>query len=133
MWPHYIYCRNYNYKQFGDFINVDLVNNPELVATDAVISFRSALWFWMTTQNPKPSCHNVMTGGWTPSANDVANGRTATFGMTTLIINGGLECGPGASNQSGNLSRQNYYISICGQLNVDSPGGGTSCAAMRPY
>lgn len=41
---------------------VDLVGNPDLVATDPVVSFRTAFWFWMTAQPPKPSCHAVATG-----------------------------------------------------------------------
>jgi chitinase len=47
---------------------VDLVGNPDLVATDPVVSFRTAFWFWMTAQPPKPSCHAVATGQWTPTA-----------------------------------------------------------------
>jgi len=47
---------------------VDLVGNTDLVATDPVVSFRMAFWFWMTAQPPKPSCHAVATGQWTPTA-----------------------------------------------------------------
>ena len=61
-------------------IGADLLNNPDLVATDPVISFKTSLLFWMTTQSPKPSCHDdtksrktigcSVTGGWVPSSND---------------------------------------------------------------
>ncbi|KAG6545340.1 hypothetical protein Mapa_013189 [Marchantia paleacea] len=125
---------NYNYKQCGDSaaVSQDLLNNPDLVAQNGVISFKTALWFWMTAQSPKPSCHAVLTGGWTPSASDSSTGRTATFGMTTVIINGGLECGSGASNPSGNTSRMNLFSTMCSTFGV-SPGSGTSCASMQPY
>jgi len=83
---------NYNYGQVGAVLGLDLLNTPSLVTSDGVVAFRTALWFWMTAQSPKPSAHAVMTGGWTPSAGDVAAGRTVGFGMTINIINGGLEC-----------------------------------------
>ncbi|BBN09525.1 basic endochitinase B [Marchantia polymorpha subsp. ruderalis] len=125
---------NYNYKQCGDSpaVNLNLVNNPDLVAQSGVTAFKAAFWFWMTPQSPKPACHAVMTGGWTPSSSDSAAGRTATFGMTTVIINGGLECGSGASNPTGNTNRVGYFNSMCSAFGV-SPGSGTSCASMTPY
>ncbi|KAM7520005.1 hypothetical protein LguiB_018967 [Lonicera macranthoides] len=52
----------YNYEQAGRAIGVDLVNNPDLVATDPTISFKTAIWFWMTPQGNKPSSHDVITG-----------------------------------------------------------------------
>ena len=59
--------RQSNYQQAGDAIGADLVGNPDLVSTDPVISFKTAIWFWMTAQSPKPSCHDVILGNWTPS------------------------------------------------------------------
>lgn len=52
-----------SYIQAGKALGVDLLNQPDLVAQDAVLAFKTALWFWMTPQFPKPSCHDVMTGG----------------------------------------------------------------------
>ena len=65
---------NYNYGQAGVALGIDLLNNPDLVATDPVVSFKTALWFWMTAQAPKPSCHDVMTGQFQPSAADFGRG-----------------------------------------------------------
>ncbi|KAK6922531.1 Glycoside hydrolase, family 19, catalytic [Dillenia turbinata] len=53
----------------------------------------------MTPQSPKPSCHAVMTGGWTPSSADTAAGRVPGYGVATNIINGGVECGKGSNPQ----------------------------------
>jgi len=83
---------NYNYGQVGDALGINLLANPDLVKTDGAIALQTALWFWMTPQSPKPSCHAVMTGGWTPNSDDASNGRAPGFGMTINIINGGLEC-----------------------------------------
>jgi basic endochitinase B len=66
---------------------VDLLSNPELVATGPVMSFKTALWFWMTPRDNKPSCHAVITGQWTPTAADVAAGRVPGYGVITNIIN----------------------------------------------
>ncbi|KAJ6740513.1 CHITINASE-RELATED [Salix purpurea] len=53
---------NYNYGLAGQAIGVDLINNPDLVATGPVISFKTAIWFWMTPQANKPSSHDVIIG-----------------------------------------------------------------------
>ncbi|KAF2301221.1 hypothetical protein GH714_020936 [Hevea brasiliensis] len=83
---------NYNYGQCGQALGLDLLNNPDLVATDRVISFKAAIWFWMTPQFPKPSCHDVITGQWSPTGHDISAGRAPGYGVITNIINGGLEC-----------------------------------------
>ncbi|GJR46444.1 chitin-binding, type 1 protein [Tanacetum coccineum] len=90
---------NYNYGLFGRTINTDLINNPDLLATDPTISFRSAIWFWMTPQDNKPSSHAVITGSWSPSAADRSAGRISGYGVITNIINGGLECGKGQNDK----------------------------------
>ncbi|KAH0980480.1 hypothetical protein GBA52_007657 [Prunus armeniaca] len=89
----YLDYRNHNHGQCGKAIGADLLTNPDLVATDPVISFKTALWFWMTPQSPKPSCHDVITRRWNPSGADKSAGPG--YGVTTNIINGGLECGKG--------------------------------------
>ncbi|MQL87234.1 hypothetical protein Taro_019772 [Colocasia esculenta] len=49
----------------------------------------------MTPQSPKLSCHDVITGRWTPSPADQAAGRVPGFGLLTNIINGGWSAGMG--------------------------------------
>jgi chitinase len=87
---------NYNYGAFSTAAFGDkevLLKNPGLVASDPILAYKAALWFWMTAQAPKPSCHDVMQGTWQPSKRDASLGRAPGYGMTTNIINGGLECG----------------------------------------
>ncbi|XP_065623223.1 endochitinase-like, partial [Quercus suber] len=86
---------NYNYASAGKAIGEDLINNPDSVTTDMVISFQTAIWFWKTPQGNKPSSHNVIIGKWTPSPADRSTGRVPGYGVITNIINGGLECGRG--------------------------------------
>ncbi|XP_073011512.1 endochitinase-like [Typha latifolia] len=108
---------NYNYGPAGEAIGVDLLNDPDLVATDPIISFKTALWFWMTQQPPKPSCHSVITDQWTPLAGNVSAGWLPGYGVITNIINGGIECGHGPDDRVKN--RIGYYQRYCDILGVD--------------
>jgi len=88
---------NYNYGQFSKFLFNDqgiLLNDPDSLQRDGVIAFKSALWFWMMPQCPKPSCHQVMHGQWLPQvgAYSTAKMYQQGFAHTNNIINGGLEC-----------------------------------------
>lgn len=121
---------NYNYGAAGQALGVDLLSNPDLVKSDGAISFQTALWFWMTPQPPKPSCHAVMSGDWTPSADDGNKGLTPGFGMTINIINGGLECGI-PTNQKVE-SRVSFYRQFSQMLGVNADDN-VYCNGMRPY
>ncbi|MBA0799319.1 hypothetical protein Gohar_009842 [Gossypium harknessii] len=123
---------NYNYGQFGESIGQkeELLQHPEVLKTNVTLSFMSAFWFWMTAQPPKPSCHSVMTGEWIPSANDVAAGRLPGYGVTTNIINGGLECGHGPDYRV--ESRIKFYERYCDILGV-SYGPDLDCYNQRPF
>uniref|UniRef100_A0A2P2LEU5 Uncharacterized protein MANES_11G106100 n=1 Tax=Rhizophora mucronata TaxID=61149 RepID=A0A2P2LEU5_RHIMU len=121
---------NYNYGQCGSALGMDLLNDPDLVATDPVISFKTAIWFWMTEQSPKPSCHDVIIGSWSPSAADSAAGRKPGYGMVTNIINGGLECGQGWNAQVEN--RIGFYKRYCELFEV-SYGDNLDCHNQRPF
>ncbi|XVF45651.1 hypothetical protein PTKIN_Ptkin02bG0224000 [Pterospermum kingtungense] len=121
---------NYNYGQFGSYLGVDLLNNPDLLATDAVISFKSAFWFWMTAQPPKPSCHDVIIGAWTPSDCNLASGRVPGYGVITNIINGGIECGQGSNPYV--EDRIGFYKRYCDMLGV-SYGDNLDCYSQTPF
>ncbi|GLT82557.1 hypothetical protein SLE2022_009210 [Rubroshorea leprosula] len=121
---------NYNYGPAGNAINYNLLNDPDAVATDATISFKTALWFWMTPQSPKPSCHDVITGQWTPSATDTAAGRVPGYGVITNIINGGIECGKGPNAQV--ADRIGFYQRYCDLLKVGY-GDNLDCYNQQPF
>ncbi|XP_010268232.2 PREDICTED: endochitinase EP3-like [Nelumbo nucifera] len=61
---------NYNYGAAGRSIGFDGLRDPEIVARDAVVSFKTAFWFWMNNVHP-------VTG--------------QGFGATIRVINSG-EC-----------------------------------------
>ncbi|KAJ7978675.1 Chitinase [Quillaja saponaria] len=121
---------NYNYGQCGEALGLDLLNNPDLVATDPVISFKTAIWFWMTPQSPKPSCHDVIIGEWIPSEVDKLAGRLPGYGTTTNIINGGLECGIGPDSRVEN--RIGFYKTYCDLFGIEF-GDNLDCFNQRPF
>ncbi|KAJ7565361.1 hypothetical protein O6H91_02G057300 [Diphasiastrum complanatum] len=121
---------NYNYGQAGVALGFDDINNPDLVASDAMISFKTAIWFWMTPQAPKPSCHAVIIDEWKPTTTDIAAKRTPGFGVTTNIINGGLECGRGSDPRV--LDRVGYFERYCAILGVH-PGKNLDCATQKSF
>jgi len=121
---------NYNYGAASPSVGSDILCNPDKVAEDPVLGFKTAIWFWTTPQYEKPSCHDVMVGRWSPSANDVAKGRKPGFGQTINIINGGYECGAKWGEQGQN--RVTYYKDFCRALKV-SPGENLDCKGATPY
>ena len=132
---------NYNYGQVSEFLygNKDtLLKTPEKVTQDGALAFQTAMWFWMTPQNPKPSAHDVMVGNWTPSCFDEDRNREAGFGMTVNIINGGLECGGGTENQKV-VNRIGHYTRHSGILGVGRDLEGTNtcnacgCAGQQSF
>lgn len=121
---------NYNYGAAGRALGEDLLTNPDLVKSDGAIAFATALWFWMTPQPPKPSCHDVMSGHWNPTPDDEARGRIPGFGMTINIINGGLECGQSTDERV--ERRVSFYRQFCQILEVTA-GSNVYCNLMQPY
>ncbi len=131
-WGKYYYGRgpiqltwNYNYGQFSKFLYNDkqiLLDDPDALERDGVLALKSAIWFWMMPQCPKPSCHQVMHDLWTPEAGDYAGGSrmySKGFAHTNNIINGGLECR--SSSSSGFTEKVylrselfKYYMGIMG-------------------
>ncbi|MCI02172.1 class Ib chitinase [Trifolium medium] len=125
-----LYYSNYNYGLAGKAINEDLSNNPDLLSTNSTVSFKSAIWFWMTAQGNKPSSHDVIIGNWRPTAIDMAAMRVPGYGVITNIINGGLECGRGQDNRVDD--RVGFYRSYCQILGL-SPGDNLDCNNQLPF
>ncbi|WDF54079.1 chitinase [Mucilaginibacter sp. KACC 22063] len=127
------YNGNYGYASdciFGD--EKVLLNKPSLVETDPVVAFKTAIYFWMTSQTKKPSAHDVMTGKWQPTAADIAKGRKPGFGMTINIINGEVECNHG-ENMYNMTDRIGFYQYFLKKLGVSDPNCACSCGSMKPY
>ncbi|MDP4263080.1 MAG: chitinase [Bacteroidota bacterium] len=125
---------NYNYGQFSEawFGTKDsLLIHPEWLSRDPVLSFASAIWFWMTAQPPKPSCHDIMTGKWKPNKDDISNNRLPGFGATVNVINGGVECGIQKELEK-TAYRYDYYKYFCNYFHVQ-PGENISCLSQKPF
>lgn len=94
---------NYNYGAAGKSIGFDGLKNPERVAQDAVVAFKTALWYWMN------NVHQVVPQG---------------FGATTRAINGDQECN--GRNSGAVNARAGYYRDYCRKFGVD-PGNSLTC------
>ncbi|XP_041016567.1 chitinase 10 [Juglans microcarpa x Juglans regia] len=121
---------NFNYGPAGKALGFDGLRNPEIVANNSLIAFKTALWFWMTEQKPKPSCHDVMVGRYVPTEADTAANRTAGYGLVTNIINGGLECG--IPNDGRVSDRIGYFKRYAELFNVDT-GPNLDCENQKSY
>jgi len=103
---------NFNYEAAGQAIGQDLLDNPNLVSTNAAISWETALWYWMTQTGPGTmTAHNAMVNG-------------SGFGQTIWAINGSVECNGGDTAEM--QDRVNDYESFTSILGV-SPGGNLTC------
>jgi len=101
-------------------VNADILNNPNLVDTDGVITWKTALWFWLD--------HGL---DWDPpksTPHDHIGPNGPGFGETTRDINGGLECGQGVGTQGYNamMDRVNIYNTFLSNLGV-SDGRTKTC------
>ncbi|XP_020703899.2 chitinase 3, partial [Dendrobium catenatum] len=120
---------NFNYGRAGQYLGSDLLNDPATVQKNATVAFMTAMWFWMTTQPPRPSCHDVITGQWVPSSNDTAAGRLPGFGVITNIVNRG-ECGHGYDGRV--AGRIGFYSRYCQILGTDT-GDNLDCYNQQPF
>ncbi len=103
---------NFNYKAAGDYLGQNLLGNPNLVSSNATISWRTAIWYWMTQNGPGTMTpHNAMVG-------------SRGFGQTIRSINGSLECG--GKNPGAVQSRVSKYQQFTGIIGV-AQGGNLYC------
>ncbi|RYE18515.1 MAG: hypothetical protein EOP51_21810 [Sphingobacteriales bacterium] len=127
------YNGNYGYASHCIFGNKDsLLKHPELIETNAVVAFKTAIYFWMTPQSPKPSAHDAITGIWQPNAADKSKGRLPGFATTINIINGALECGKG-EEQANMLDRIGFYRHFLTRLGAKDDNCVCSCGKMVAY
>lgn len=126
---------NFNYGQFSQAMYGDvnvLLKQPQLVA-DTWLNLASAIFFYVQPQPPKPSMQAVIDGSWQPNDADKANGLVPGFGVTTQIINGGVECG-GSTEIAQSLNRISYYQEFAKQLGVPVPANEVlGCKGMKQF
>eukprot|EP00253_Pinus_taeda_P033223 PITA_33223 len=98
---------NTNYGGAGKYLDVNLLNNPGILAQDGLTSWKSALWFW----NVNSYCHTAITSD-------------QGFGATIQAINGALDCIGKATDKVND--RINHYTNYCSQFGVN-PGNNLQC------
>ena len=112
---------NYDYGAFGQYYYQDpdlLLYNPNMLVQDSEAAFASAIWYWMTERDGKPSAHDVMIlGNYTdgPEFSVSEEGRYPGFGMTINVTRGESECGA-AYDHDANRNRIGFYITYLNTL-----------------
>lgn len=125
---------NYNYGLCSDVLYGDssiLLNNPEKVAEDGVLGFMTGIWFWMTPQPPKPSCHEVITGIWQPKENGANAKYNGNFGLTIIIINN--EAGQSENGTGAVARRAKYYRIFADKMGADIKGEQCDTVGMTTF
>ncbi len=107
---------NFNYGAAGSALGLNLLGNPDLVAQDSTVAWKTALWYWMTQTGPGTMTpHNAMV-------------NSAGFRETIRSINGSIECNQPAGSL-GNQEMQNrvtYYTNFTSILGVPT-GSNLTC------
>jgi predicted chitinase len=99
---------NYNYCSAGTALGLDLLHDPDLVSRDPVITWKTAVWFWMTRGSP--TSHAAITASPTG------------FGLTIKAINGGQDCNMGGYGVGRSVTtRVDLYMDYLRRLGGD-PG-----------
>lgn len=101
---------SYNYFEAGEAVGINYCDEPDLVATDEVHGWASALWFWTSsTDSTGTTCEDYVA--------------RRSFGGTLKTINGGFEC-PSSSYGEGYLerveSRLDDYCQAATAFNVEA-------------
>jgi len=107
---------NYNYGAAGAALGLPLLQDPDLVARDATVAWKTAIWFWMT-----------QTGAGRMTAHAaIANG--IGFGETIRTINGALECNqPAGSIGNNQMQTRVRYFQEFATLLGTTTGSNLSC------
>lgn len=107
---------NFNYLHAGQALGLDLWGNPDLVATDATVAWKTALWYWMERTGPATmTAHEAMQGG-------------IGFGGTIRAINGIVECDqPGDATAQRRIARRLAFYTQAAQVLEVSRGANLGC------
>ena len=106
---------NYNYSAAGNALGLDLLHNPDLVATNSAVAWKTALWFWMTQSGQTAlTPHQAISGG-------------QGFGATIRAINGGIECNAIGVGHDEMQDRVNIYTNFTRLLGVSTGSGALGC------
>ena len=126
---------NYNYGLCSDVLFGDsskLLNDPDLIERDGKLGFMTGIWFWMTPQPPKPSCHQVITGTWQPKSPDAPNAAyNGNFGLTIIIINN--EAGQSENGAGAVARRARYYRIFSQKMGADISGDHCDTVGMGTF
>jgi hypothetical protein len=107
---------NYNYGQAGDYLGIPtLLSNPDQVATDPAVAWRTSMFFWMAWKDKDKN--SLLLG---PHYRFLHDG----FGGSLRAVNGALECGVGNAAAEQRRSKYRTLCTLLGtvaEANLDCP------------
>ena len=106
------------------------LNNPEYMVANRNM-WKSALFSYMTPQNPTPSMHDIVTGLWIPSLNEINSNFGNTFGTTVFVLRKYSACGGGFAEDAEALERADYYAHFLDALGAEPENLSNICRDMN--
>lgn len=70
-----------------------LIEDPTLLATDPVTFWLAGLKTWMIPSNGLPAPHNIITGQWEPTDDELDIGLSDGMGAVSSLLYGAEQCG----------------------------------------
>lgn len=125
---------NYNYGLCSDVLFGDssiLLNDPDMLERDGILGLMTGIWFWMTPQPPKPSCHQVITGIWQPKPGAPNESYNGNFGLTIIIINN--EAGQSETGAGAVARRARYFRLFAAKMGADITGEHCDTVGMTTF
>jgi len=127
---------NYNYGFFSELIFGDknvLLQNPERVSEEGELGIMSAIWFWMTPQAPKASCHDIMLNYFVPDATGSFSVYYNCFGLTIVVVNGKYEADKYPSEWPQVATRIDFYKRYTSTLGANIDGEKLDTKGFPPW
>ncbi|MCL2598931.1 MAG: chitinase [Firmicutes bacterium] len=135
---------NFNYGLVSGIVYGDkkvLLDDPsrvingdfDLFTEQGSLAFETGILFWMMPQPPKASCSDVMSNRYVLTDADKAKGFELGFGLSIIIINGGLESGQGEFGGGQVEDRVGYYRRYAGILGANIEGEKVDTLGMQSW
>ena len=115
-------------QQYGEFSEAvfqrkeELLDYPEIVNEEPLMTLGSMLWVYMTPGPKTPSMHDVVIQHWKPNDYDLAEGMKKGFGTTTYIATKGTACGNLTEDDK---NRAEYFTKLMEEFGLSVPDDNT--------
>lgn len=122
----------YKYLSFGLFGDENtLLTNPSELSSDGYTSLASGMWAYMTPRNQNPSIHDIISGIWKPTSDEIRNGMETGFGAAMQALDQNL-CNGSGTETLGATELIGYYKEFASVV-WTSQNGSLSCKNLPEF